>query len=226
MKKCTGFLIIVMIAQTGFSQNFYFKPLVGTNLTIHQIEENNEGNLSSKLKLGFDFGLCGEMKISDLTFIEMAWIYSISKGSLVRIFYSLVAGTADYPITDEDFTLRAFKLPINFLFKAPGKKPTFFGCGFNLKHYFQSTRMGLIEDFNDRYKGNFEIKTAKGNSTGLGAVILVGKEFNVNNRASSLRLTFDGDITKWHYPTDGKIEEKHNLDFRAYSFSLLFSVFL
>jgi hypothetical protein len=227
MKKYLLQFVLLFCCQLVYSQNFSFKPAAGVNfcaqsITIAESQKPSE----KKIHPGFDMGLNLEMKLKSNTSIEVGWFYSINRASLDRLFYSLVAGSADFPYTREDYTLNFIKAPINLLFRQKKDNPLFFGVGPVIKFNVGAQRDGKVLERIDSYSTKFKLATKNGRRTGVGLFLTTGRELKINKLKSLIRLNYDVDLTKWRYPTNFEYEEVHYFSFRNHNFSLLFSITL
>ena len=227
MKKYYFLFILFSCSRLGYPQNFSFKPAVGINACVQNITHGENQKLNEKkVHPGFDIGLNLEMELKSNTSIEIGWFYSMNRASMDRLFYTLVAGSADFPYTREDYTLNFLKVPVNVLFKQKKADPLFFGAGPVIKFSISSHRDGKILERDETYSTKFKMDTKNGKKTGVGLLLSTGKEFGINKRKASVRLNYDIDLTKWRYPTNFEYEEVRYFSFRNHNFSLLFSLIL
>jgi hypothetical protein len=222
MKKNILLFVIITLALLGKAQTVTFKPTLGSNILVQEIKDLGIKGKKG-IKPGVDIGLIAELPIKNTLFFEAGFFYSLSRGSLHRLFIYPFPTTGDLPEVVEDFNLNLLKVPVNILLKKKNGSSGFFGAGLLAKFNLGANRDGKVVDRDERYSSKFTIDTKHGHKTGIGIVCIYGKQFKLGNQTVSLRLSYDTELSNWRYPTNFDLEKHTYYSMRTHNFTLLFS---
>lgn len=224
MKVVFAFLISLAGLNT-YSQTIKWKPAVGSNVLLQNISDLGIKGKKG-IKPGLDIGITAAIPLKQNLLLETSFFYTLSKGSLHRLFIYPFPTTADLPEVVEDFSFNLLKIPVNLLWKQKKANPSFAGTGLLAKYNFSSHRNGKVVDKNEYYSSKFTIDTKNGHKVGFSVFCTFGKEFKIGNQAVSLRINYDTDLSEWRYPTNFDLEKHTYYPMRTHNFSLLFSIIL
>jgi hypothetical protein len=225
MKKIKIFLLTFFVWHVGYSQNFKWKPTVGSNICLQSISDLGIKGKKG-MKPGIDIGIIGELSFKQPFSLEIGFIYVLNKGSLHRLFIYPFPTTLDLPEVIEEYSLNLLKVPINVLLKQKKKNPCFAGAGTVIKYNFSSNRNGKVVGRDETYSDKFTIETKNGQKTGFAILCFFGKEFEIGKQPVSVRINYDTDLSRWRYPTNFQLEKNTYYKMRSHNFSFLFSFIL